>query len=191
MAAAAAGHRMDLSISRPYIDTASTYWRGREKWMGRKKNKNDSIISVPTLRIVSNVSTSIPNGQSGWTFRLNALALLYKQTSDNKRLKEIKEIHKLPLFLFGAVCWIYFDSDRFIHSQSLSLKLSGFQSKWRTVYLFRVFFILFFTIPPRSSAFHHLIKVADISTIWADRTYPLEGKKKKNWPWSTMWFGDS
>jgi hypothetical protein len=110
---------------------------------------------------------------------LNALALLYKQTSDNKRLKEIKEIHKLPLFLFGAVCWIYFDSDRFIHSQSLSLKVSGFQSKWRTVYLFRVFFILFFTIPPRSSAFHHLIKVADISTIWADRTYPLEGKKRK------------
>jgi hypothetical protein len=43
MAAAAAGHRMDLSISRPYIDTASTYWRGREKVDGKK----EKIKTIP------------------------------------------------------------------------------------------------------------------------------------------------
>lgn len=49
---------------------------------------------------------------------------------------------------------------------------------YSTIYsAFSLFYFL--PIPPRSSAFHHAIKVADISTIWADRTYPLEGKKRK------------
>jgi hypothetical protein len=74
------------------------------------------------------------------------------------------------------------------------LKLSGSQSPVLLTYsiiysAFSLFYI--FTIPPRNSAFHHLIKVADISTIWADRTYPLEGKKEKLAVIYDVWFGDS